>query len=125
MTVTNSTAAKAPAPVSLHARRPPHTGGRCELVAVSYSRASDDPSNPTQTILAARAGQRPVVEPYPPAAGEIIARVLKAVPTRGGVARTDARFTMISKLFIGGTRHGGGRGRRARRREAVGLQHTG
>ncbi len=106
MTVTNSTAAKAPAPVSAYMLAD-HLDATLaageDLVAVSYSRASDDPIITTETILAARAGQRAVVERIRGLELSIIARVLKARERAEELARTDARFTMISKLFIGGT----------------------
>lgn len=74
-----------------------------DLVAISYTPDNDDPLITTDTIMAARAAQRTVVERIRGLELSLIARILKGRERAVELARSDSRFRMVAKLFTGGT----------------------
>ena len=73
-----------------------------DLVRLAYSRAPGGPLSP-DAIAAARSDQRAVVERIRALEMALIVRCLRARERAAELARRDARFALISKLFVGGT----------------------
>lgn len=73
-----------------------------DLVRLAYVREVGEVLSP-ETIAAARAEQRALVERVRALELSIVMRLLKARERAGELARGDNRFAMIAKLFVGGT----------------------
>lgn len=73
-----------------------------DIVKLSFSRQAGEKLSP-ETIAAARAEQRSLVERIRTLELSIVMRLLKARERATELANGDSRFALVSKLFIGGT----------------------